>query len=141
MRNPTLALAGVNAFLAVAAGAWAAHGLEKLVPDPARIAQFETGARYHMYHALALLSLAGMVDLRKARTSMRIAGCCFLAGILLFSGSLYLLVLTGVTRLGMITPIGGLAFLAGWLTLALAGFGKGRKCQGAKGPRKRQEED
>ena len=98
-------------FLAVALGAFAAHGLKARL-SPEMMAVFETGVRYHVYHALALLALGA------ARGPDR-AGWCFVAGIALFSGSLYLLALTGERRLGMITPIGGVLFLAGWAIFAL----------------------
>jgi uncharacterized membrane protein YgdD (TMEM256/DUF423 family) len=98
-------------FLAVALGAFAAHGLKaRLTPEMLTI--FETGVRYQAYHALALLALGAARGPDKA-------GWCFVAGIVVFSGSLYLLALTGVKRLGMITPIGGLLFLAGWALFAL----------------------
>jgi uncharacterized membrane protein YgdD (TMEM256/DUF423 family) len=98
-------------FLAVALGAFAAHGLKsRLAPE--MLAVFETGVRYHVYHALALLALGAARGPDKA-------GWCFIAGIALFSGSLYLLALTGEKRLGTITPIGGVLFLAGWVLFAL----------------------
>lgn len=101
----------VGMFLAVALGAFAAHGLKaRLSPDMLTI--WETGVRYQVYHALALLLLGA------SRGPDR-AGWCFLGGIVIFSGSLYLLALTGEKRLGAITPIGGLLFLAGWLLFAL----------------------
>ena len=106
-----LAVAAVNGALAVAAGAFGAHGLEtRLTPD--MLAVFETGARYHMYHALAmgLAAIAGS----------HWAPCLFLGGIVLFSGSLYLLALSGMTALGMITPLGGVLFLAGGICLAVS---------------------
>ncbi len=98
-------------FLAVALGAFAAHGLKARL-SPEMLGIFETGVRYHAYHALALLALGA------ARGPDR-AGWCFVAGIAVFSGSLYLLALTGEKRLGMITPIGGVLFLAGWVLFAL----------------------
>ena len=115
----TLLLAGaVAGFIAVAFGAFGAHGLRsRLSPD--MLAVFETGVRYHMYHALALLltaALAGRADSR----AVVAAGWLFVAGIVLFSGSLYLLAVTGITGLGAITPFGGVAFLAGWICLAVA---------------------
>jgi uncharacterized membrane protein YgdD (TMEM256/DUF423 family) len=113
-----LFIAAVNGGLAVLCGAFAAHGLSgRLSPDALGI--FETGARYHMYHALAMglaALLPGEPGVRRART----AAALFLAGIVLFSGSLYLLALTGARVLGFVTPLGGLAFVAGWLFLALA---------------------
>ena len=108
-------LGAVSALLAVAAGAFGAHALrDRLTPD--LVAVFETGARYQMYHALALLLIA-----RAEPTGLvRIAGWLFVAGTVLFSGSLYLLAVTGARGLGAVTPLGGLAFIAGWLVLALA---------------------
>jgi uncharacterized membrane protein YgdD (TMEM256/DUF423 family) len=85
------------------------------------LAVFETGVRYQMYHALALLAV-GLLLPRVDGRAMIVAGWSFIAGIFIFSGSLYALALTGVTTLGAITPIGGLAFLAGWLALAVAAF-------------------
>jgi len=108
----------VNAFLAVAAGAFGAHALKaRLEPD--LLAIFETGARYHMYHALGLVAVAFVTG---QRASASAAGWAMLAGIVLFSGTLYVLALTGVRWLGAITPIGGLCFLAGWAILAWSCF-------------------
>ena len=108
-RSPLVALGALNAAIAVGAGAFAAHGLrERLAPKALEV--FETGARYHMYHALAMI-LAGVLMARGP-------GWVFQAGIVLFSGSLYALALSDVKALGAITPIGGLAFLVGWVWLA-----------------------
>jgi uncharacterized membrane protein YgdD (TMEM256/DUF423 family) len=116
------AIAGaISGFLSVAAGAFGAHALKRTL-SPESIAIFETGARYQMYHALALLATAWMAS-QWPGTMPLWAGRCFIAGTVLFSGSLYLLALTSVTWLGAITPIGGLAFLAGWICLALAARG------------------
>jgi uncharacterized membrane protein YgdD (TMEM256/DUF423 family) len=113
-----LLLGSVAAFLAVALGAFGAHGLRgRLSPD--MLAVFETGVRYHMYHALALI-LVALVMGRFSGWLVSTAGWCFVAGIVLFSGSLYALAISGVTMLGAITPLGGLAFLAGWACLAFA---------------------
>ena len=104
--------------LGVGIGAFGAHGLRgRLTPE--MLAVFETGVRYHMYHALALLATAALMTRVDGRAVV-VAGWSFLAGILIFSGSLYALALTGVTTLGAITPIGGLAFLIGWACLAIA---------------------
>lgn len=113
-----LAAAGaVNAFLAVAAGAFGAHGLQdRLAPDLLVI--FETGARYHMYHALGLFAVAWLAG-RGARGAA-LAGGLMLFGIAVFSGSLYALALSGERWLGAITPLGGLALLASWALVALA---------------------
>lgn len=106
------------ALLAVAAGAFGAHALRARL-DPAMLAVFETAARYQMYHALGLLLVAWALA-RWPSPFVTAAGWCFVAGIVLFSGSLYALTLSGVRGLGMITPLGGLAFLAGWALLAVA---------------------
>jgi uncharacterized membrane protein YgdD (TMEM256/DUF423 family) len=118
MDRTFLLIGAVSAFLAVGLGAFGAHGLRGRL-SPEMLSVFETGVRYHMYHALALV-LTALVMGRMSGWLVRAAGWCFTAGIALFSGSLYLLALTGVTVLGAITPLGGLAFLAGWACLALA---------------------
>ena len=108
------ALAG---FIGVALGAFGAHGLRtRLSPD--MLAVFETGVRYQMYHALALLLTAAAIGRMGDARLLVIAGWLFVAGIVLFSGSLYALALTGVSILGAVTPFGGLAFLIGWACLA-----------------------
>jgi uncharacterized membrane protein YgdD (TMEM256/DUF423 family) len=110
-----LGIAAVNGALAVAAGAFGAHGLKAMLA-PDMLAVFETAARYHMVHALAMAIAA----LAGSRTSPAL----FLGGIVLFSGSLYLLALSSVTWLGAITPIGGALLIAGWLCLAFSSFRK-----------------
>lgn len=110
--------AGMMGALAVLCGAFAAHGLKARL-DAQALEVFETGARYHMYHALAM-ALAALAMRGEAVPRARLAAMLFLAGILLFSGSLYLLAVTGSSALGLVTPIGGLAFIAGWVCLALA---------------------
>ena len=117
MNNLFLVLAGVNGFIAVSLGAFAAHGLKSML-GPDLLATFQTGVQYHMYHALAMLAVGILVLQFPAQTGLRIAGYLFLAGILIFSGSLYVLALSGIRWLGAITPIGGVAFLAGWAMLA-----------------------
>ena len=113
-----LFLAALNGALAVLAGAFAAHGLKALL-DAEALAIFETGARYQMYHALAM-GLAALAGRGPARGAASLAAGLFLAGIILFSFSLYLLALTNMPALGFVTPLGGLAFLAGWAALAVA---------------------
>ncbi len=109
-------LGSISGFLAVALGAFAAHGLkDRLSPEMFNI--FEVGVRYHFYHALALLAV-GWASVRWPEGSIVAAGWLFLAGTIIFSGTLYILSLTGMRWLGAITPIGGLAFLVGWLLLA-----------------------
>ena len=109
-------LGAVSGALAVALGAFAAHGLRSRISADA-LAAFETGARYQMYHALALLAVAWALG-RWPSAWTSAAGWLFVAGTILFSGSLYLLAVTGVRALGAITPLGGLAFILGWLALA-----------------------
>ena len=111
------ALAGVAG---VGLGAFGAHGLRGRL-SPEMLAVFETGVRYHMYHALALVATAALMGRLDGRL-VNAAGWLFTAGIVLFSGSLYAVALTGVTIFGAITPIGGVAFLAGWACLAIASF-------------------
>lgn len=117
------ALAGsVSAFIAVAAGAFGAHALRARL-SPVLLAVYETAARYQMYHALALLAVA-FAATRWPGAPVRVAGWLFLAGTVLFSGSLYLLALTQARWLGGVAPVGGLLLLGGWLALA-AGIAKG----------------
>jgi uncharacterized membrane protein YgdD (TMEM256/DUF423 family) len=105
--------------LAVAAGAFGVHALrDRLGPD--LLAAWETAARYQMYHALALLVVAGAA-VRRPEPAWGLPAALLVAGILLFSGSLYALALSGVRPLGMITPLGGACWLAAWLLLARAG--------------------
>ena len=119
--NKTFLLIGaLFAFLGVAFGAFGAHGLRsRLSPD--LLIVFETGVRYQMYHALAILVVALMMA-PMGGWAIHAAGWAFVLGIVLFSGSLYLLALTGTTAFGAITPIGGVAFLIGWGLLIIAGL-------------------
>jgi uncharacterized membrane protein YgdD (TMEM256/DUF423 family) len=108
------------ALLAVVLGAFAAHGL-KAVLDTQQLTLFETASRYQMYHALALLVVGVMLtNPQFSRSLLKLAALAFILGIILFSGSLYLLALTGVSWLGAITPLGGIAFLSGWLVMMIA---------------------
>jgi uncharacterized membrane protein YgdD (TMEM256/DUF423 family) len=110
----------LSAFIAVATGAFGAHGLKgRLSPD--MLSTFEVGVRYQMYHAFALFVVA-WAQTRWPGTLVATSGWLFVVGTLLFSGSLYFLSLTGMKWLGAITPFGGLAFLGGWLCLAYACF-------------------
>lgn len=110
------AFAAINGALAVAAGAFAAHGLKARL-SPEMLAVFDTGARYHLIHAVAL-AIAALAAERFAPQPARLSAGLFATGIVLFSGSLYLLALTGVRGFGFVTPLGGVAFIAGWLALA-----------------------
>jgi uncharacterized membrane protein YgdD (TMEM256/DUF423 family) len=107
-----ITLGAAFAFLSVALGAFGAHALRPLLTVRA-LDVFETGARYQMFHALALLWV-GLALSASDRTALRVAGWGFTLGILLFSGSLYTLALSGVTRFGAVAPLGGSAFLLGW---------------------------
>lgn len=125
MNRLWLVMAAANGFLAVALGAFGAHGLKRMmaaVPDGAqRLEWWHTAAQYQMAHALAL----GLVAVAAPHVAGRlpgIAGWSFAAGILLFSGSLYVMTLTGVKALGAVTPVGGLCLLAGWLALLAAAW-------------------
>jgi uncharacterized membrane protein YgdD (TMEM256/DUF423 family) len=111
-----LGVGALSACVAVAAGAFGAHGLRDIVSAD-RLVVWETAARYQMYHALGLLIVAYLAS-QKTAGPARLGGWLFVAGTILFSGSLYALTLTGITILGAITPLGGLAFIAGWLVLA-----------------------
>ena len=113
-----LVIAGLNGALAVALGAVAAHALTGKL-DAHAMSLFETAARYHMYHALAI-GLAAFAIRDAAAGAATVAASFFLTGILLFSGSLYLLALTGSRGFAFVTPFGGLCFLIGWGALALA---------------------
>ncbi len=113
-----LVLGAANAFLAVAAGAFGAHGLRRRVAADLLVV-FETGARYHMYHALGLVAL-GLFAAHRPGPLVQASGVALQVGIVLFSGSLYALALSGIRGLGAITPIGGVAFLVGWVLFAVA---------------------
>ena len=119
MRAPVVfSIGALSGLIAVAAGAFGAHALRARL-DPGALATFETAARYQMYHALGLIAAAWALQRWPGGWSTW-AARLFVAGTLLFSGSLYLLALSGTRWLGAITPLGGAAFLGGWLCLALA---------------------
>jgi uncharacterized membrane protein YgdD (TMEM256/DUF423 family) len=115
MTNLIIPLGAFNAFLAVAAGAFAAHGLKDIL-SPEYINTFKTAADYQMMHGIGLI-LIGILNKQSTSRSNTAAAILMLTGIILFSGSLYLLTLTGIKWLGIITPFGGLCFLIAWLTL------------------------
>jgi len=116
MERVFFACGAVSALIAVAAGAFGAHALKTRI-TPEMLAVFETGVRYQMYHALGLIACAWAVT-KWPGTLASTAGWLFIAGTIVFSGSLYALSLTGVRTLGAVTPLGGLALLAGWVCLA-----------------------
>jgi uncharacterized membrane protein YgdD (TMEM256/DUF423 family) len=137
-----ISLGAIFCGLAVALGAFAAHGLDKVfvakyaegtrtvggqtIPLAAKfLTDFKTGAEYQMYHGLALIA-TGLIAERRLSRWAAIAAWSFSLGIILFSGSLYILTLTGVTKWGAVTPLGGLAFLVGWVALALAAVSNAR---------------
>jgi uncharacterized membrane protein YgdD (TMEM256/DUF423 family) len=113
-------LGSVFALLGVAAGAFAAHALKGHL-TPHQLDIWETGARYHLYQSLGLLAVAWAAT-RWPGTPVNLAGWLFVSGVLLFSGSLYLLAVTDVKALGAITPLGGLCFLMGWASLAFGAW-------------------
>ncbi len=117
MNVKNLLLAGsIAGLLAVILGAFGAHGLEKAL-DAKMLNTYQTGVEYQFYHSFALIA-AGLLAHLWANTKLfGIAGICFLLGIIIFSGSLYLYTFTGIRSFGMITPIGGLSFIIGWLLL------------------------
>lgn len=115
-------IGSASALIAVALGAFGAHGLRaRIVPD--MLTTFEIGVRYQMYHALALLAV-GAIAGRLPTGAVSAAGWLFVAGTVIFSGSLYTLALSGQRWLGAVTPLGGLAFLAGWAVLAWAAWSR-----------------
>lgn len=114
-----LAVGAAFAFLGVALGAFGAHALKDKVGAD-KLAVFQTGVQYQMYHALALVGVGILAWVRGASASLTWAGWLFAVGIVLFSGSLYFLTGSGKRAVGAITPVGGLAFLAGWLLLIVS---------------------
>ena len=127
MHKYFIAIAAVSGFLAVALGAFGAHGLKPhLSPD--ELQWFETANRYHFYHTLAIFGTALLLMKMQSRW-LKYSGIAFVAGILVFSGSLYVMAVTGLKMLGAVTPIGGLAFLAGWAMLLAGSLDKSGKIQ------------
>jgi len=118
MDRTFLMIGSVLGFLGVVFGAFGAHALRSRL-SPEMLAVFETGVRYQMYHAFAVLIVAAAIGHIGEARLLEMAGWFFFAGVLLFSGSLYALALTGTGILGIITPIGGLLFLVGWVCLGL----------------------
>lgn len=123
MERLFLVLAGIFGFLGVALGAFGAHGLkaklEAAADGAVRLGWWQTGAQYHLVHALALV-VAAYLAARQGGTAASVAGFCFAGGIVLFSGSLYTMTLTGVRVLGAVTPFGGLLMLVGWAAVVMA---------------------
>ena len=115
-----LILAGISGALAVGLGAFGAHGLEPILIQNGRLDTFETAVSYHFYHTLGLLGLGILALIKPEWKGLSLAAWGMSLGILIFSGSLYILSLTGINWLGAITPIGGVGFILGWLALAYA---------------------
>jgi uncharacterized membrane protein YgdD (TMEM256/DUF423 family) len=125
MSKKYIAIAAIFGGLAVGIGAFGAHGLQKLTNDEKILQGFQTGVQYQMYHALALLAI-GVLYEKLAVRHLKWAATCFITGVILFSGSLYLLTFlklqgsTAIKFVGPVTPLGGIFFIAGWLFLLLA---------------------
>ena len=119
-KNLWLIIGAIGAALGVSAGAFGAHMLDGVV-SPSTYITFTKGVRYQMYHSIALIFVAIFAS-QTSLKSLNISGWCFLIGILTFSGSLYLIVFTGIQWLEWITPVGGFAFVFGWIFLAYSGF-------------------
>jgi|TARA_R110001592_G_scaffold4275_7_gene23937 uncharacterized membrane protein YgdD (TMEM256/DUF423 family) len=118
MAKLLLLLASFSGFTGVALGAFAAHGLRDRLPDNL-LSAFQTGVQYQLVHTMALIGIALLLLRWPESTLFRFSGGLFVLGMLLFSGSLYALALTGIGKLGIITPFGGVTFLLGWLCLGL----------------------
>jgi uncharacterized membrane protein YgdD (TMEM256/DUF423 family) len=114
-----IALGSINAALAVILGAFGAHALKARI-SPEMLSVYHTASQYHFYHALGMLLIGALASQIRTGSALQLSGFLMLAGIVLFSGSLYLLAVTGVTWLGAITPLGGVAFIAAWVVLAYA---------------------
>ena len=121
MERYFISLAAASGFLAVALGAFGAHALKARL-DEYSLGVFRTAVEYHFYHSLALLAVGLLLLWHPGNGLLKFSGHGYLLGIVLFSGSLYLLAFTGIRGLGAVTPLGGLCFLAGWAALCLAGL-------------------
>ncbi len=119
--RPALVLGALFALLAVMAGAFGAHGLRGVI-DERGLEVFQTAVTYQIYHSLALILVAILPVAGLSRRLLGVAAGFFVAGILLFSGSLYLLVLTDLRWMGPVTPVGGIGFMVGWILVLMAGF-------------------
>ena len=117
-----LQLAGISGAIAVGLGAFGAHSLEALLIQNGRLDTFQTAVNYHFYHTLALFGIGVLASVKPDWKGISFAAWSMVLGILIFSGSLYVLSLTGITWLGAITPLGGLAFILGWSSLVYLSF-------------------
>ena len=123
MTNPLITMAAVNGLLAVMLGAFMSHSLEETITTEL-LGVFQTGVSYHMYHSLAALAAGILSHIFPKVRLLKFSAYSFLLGIMLFSGSLYLLALTELPMIGMITPIGGIFFIFGWIMLCIFGAKK-----------------
>ena len=117
-----LQLAGLSGALAVGLGAFGAHSLEALLIQNGRLDTFQTAVNYHFYHTLALLGIGILATIKPDWKVITFSAWCMVLGIVIFSGSLYVLSLSGITWLGAITPLGGLAFILSWSSLAYLSY-------------------
>lgn len=125
MLSRYMAIGAIGTALGVAIGAFGAHGLDGRITEH-YIEVYETGVRYHMYHAIGLMIVALLADRIGSSKLLRTGANLLIAGVVLFSGSLYVLALSGIGVLGAITPLGGVAFIAGWICIAVAALRKSK---------------
>lgn len=119
MQKTILLFATTSGALAVSIGAFGAHGLQKILEATQRVETFETAVKYHFYHTLALSFLGIYMSFAEDKSYLNISAYGFMLGLIIFSGSLYTLSLTNIKILGAITPIGGLGFIIGWISLVI----------------------
>lgn len=117
-----LQVAGLSGALSVGLGAFGAHSLEALLVQNGRLDTFQTAVNYHFYHTLALLGIGILATIKPDWKGITFSAWCMVLGIVIFSGSLYVLSLSGINWLGAITPLGGLAFILGWSSLAYLNY-------------------
>lgn len=123
MANPLITIAAINGLLAVGLGAFMSHSLEETISTEL-LTVFQTGVSYHMYHSLAVLAVGVLSHISPRTRLLKFSAYSFLLGIIFFSGSLYLLALTELPMIGMITPIGGIFLIFGWIALCIFGTRK-----------------
>jgi uncharacterized membrane protein YgdD (TMEM256/DUF423 family) len=121
MSQTFIILGSFNAFLAVALGAFGAHGLKPILSE-SLLAVYQTGVQYHSMHALGLIGVGILAQNARDSLFLKLSGWLLLVGIILFCGSLYVLAVSEIRKLGMITPFGGVSFLLGWLSLTVAAY-------------------
>lgn len=121
MQKLFLIIGSIAMTLAVGLGAFGAHGLKEMLTDE-MLDIFETGVKYHFYHAIGLLAVGLVAQLMPNSSLLQWSGWLMLAGIIIFSGSLYILSISGIRWMGAITPIGGLCFIVAWILLAIASW-------------------